>query len=41
MSFEALLQAVQNTAITVVTTQAMPGAPKNLRDAWRALHHDS
>ena len=41
MSFEALLVAVQNTAITVVTTAGLPGKPKNLREAWRALHeHD-
>ncbi|MDB4970198.1 MAG: two-component response regulator [Myxococcales bacterium] len=39
MSFEALLLAVQNTAITVVTTQGIPGSPKSLREAWRALHH--
>lgn len=38
MSFEVLLHAVQNTAITVVTTDAVPGKPKSLREAWRALH---
>ena len=38
MSFEALLHAVQNTAITVVTTEGLPGQPKSLADAWRMLH---
>jgi CheY-like chemotaxis protein len=38
MKFEALLEAVQNTAITVVTTADLPGRPKSLREAWRALH---
>lgn len=38
MSFDALLQAVQNTAITVVTTQGLPGKPKSLDEAWRVLH---
>ncbi len=37
MSFAALLHAVQNTAITVVTTDAIAGN-KSLRDAWHALH---
>ena len=38
MSFEALLHAVQNTAITVVTTDGLPGKPKSLDEAWRMLH---
>jgi CheY-like chemotaxis protein len=37
MSFERLLHAVQNTAITVVTTVSLPGRPRSLLDAWRAL----
>ena len=41
MSFEALLIAVQNTAITVVTTTGLPGKPKSLREAWRVLHQKS
>ena len=41
MSFEALLLAVQNTAITVVTTAGVPGKPKSLREAWRVLHQKS
>jgi DNA-binding response OmpR family regulator len=38
MSFRALLEAVQNTAITVVVPSAMPGKPRSLREAWRALN---
>jgi CheY-like chemotaxis protein len=38
MSFQALLWTVQNTAITVVTTLAIRERPRNLREAWRALH---
>ena len=37
MHFDALLHAVQNTAITVVRTADLPGKPKSLREAWRAL----
>ncbi len=38
MSFDALIRAVQNTAVTVVTTAGIPGKPKSLREAWRLLH---
>ena len=38
MSFRALLEAVQNTAITVVSAADLPGKPRSLREAWRALH---
>lgn len=40
MSFEDLLNAVQNTAITVVRTPGLPGRPRSLREAWSALHRD-
>src|SRR5262249_47802927 len=38
MGVEELLETVQNTAITVVPTADLPGKPRSLREAWRALH---
>jgi CheY-like chemotaxis protein len=37
MSFEALIHVVQNRAVTVVTTEQLPGRPRTLREAWREL----
>lgn len=37
-SFRLLLEAIQNTAITVVAPGGMPGRPKSLREAWQALN---
>ena len=37
MRFDDLLRAVQNSAITVVTTEGLPRKPKSLREAWNAL----
>jgi CheY-like chemotaxis protein len=37
MSFEALLHAVQNRAITVVASSSLPGKPRTLQQAWRAV----
>jgi CheY-like chemotaxis protein len=37
MSFDDLIRAVQNSAITVVTTEGLPHKPRSLREAWRAL----
>jgi two-component system, chemotaxis family, chemotaxis protein CheY len=37
MSFRALLHVVQNRAVTLVTTNRLPGHPKTLREAWSRL----
>lgn len=37
MQLDELLLVVQNTAITVVTSTALPGSPQTIGDAWEAL----